>query len=598
MMKSKYHLLTKFIVYAAIIVGMIGLSARTMGKDVVRSDATQNANQYASINSVEMLIQNPKELIAQIETAEKNLLNLMVESELWIEERSSLSDPWVQTPQYCSSTAWFGEHGGLRRRIDVHKEVLGWKRATTASYTEDSYSIGFDGREGREVFHTTGSHGKAFGLKRGRRISVVPQKLRNPWVATYTGTYFSFHFHFENNTRVRSFSNLFRMALSSTSEAVKSLKVAVEKYNGTPCIKIESGEQSGSHSTWWLDPSRGFVLLGYEEARELADGSVEVTRSFQVAKLKQIASDIWYAVEVLGESVPLAIDLPYTRYIYHASNVVANNPKFDENVFTIPFPEGYSIDDQVDSTEESLTVKSTTPLAQEKPTSIEEQVELLRIEITNIQQDLRMIRSAINEVYKHIQSPDTQQAKAEKAKKYDTNIYDVKIGSSPIMGPKDAPVTIVEFSDFQCPYCVREFPKLQKILDEYPDQVRLVFKHYPLSFHKKAPAVHAATELALRQRGVDAFWMMHQMIMDAPKELDIAQLREYAVGLELNMDTFDKTMASEATINELLKADKAEAGKCNVSGTPTILINGLKLTDRSIEGYKARIDGILAETAK
>jgi protein-disulfide isomerase len=180
----------------------------------------------------------------------------------------------------------------------------------------------------------------------------------------------------------------------------------------------------------------------------------------------------------------------------------------------------------------------------------------------------------------------------------DTTVHDVSIANSPILGPKDAPVTIVEFVDFQCPYCVREFPKLQKILDEYPDQVRLVFKHYPLKFHKKAPAVHAATELALRQRGVDAFWMMHQMIMNAPKELDIAQLREYAVGLELNMDTFDKTMASEATINELLKADKAEAGKCNVSGTPTILINGLKLTDRSIEGYKARIDGILAETAK
>jgi protein-disulfide isomerase len=180
----------------------------------------------------------------------------------------------------------------------------------------------------------------------------------------------------------------------------------------------------------------------------------------------------------------------------------------------------------------------------------------------------------------------------------DTTVYDVSVANSPILGPKDAPVTIVEFFDFQCPYCVREFPKLQKILDEYPDQVRLVFKHYPLSFHKKAPAVHAATELALRQRGVDAFWMMHQMIMDAPKELDIAQLREYAVGLELNMLAFDKTMASGATINELLKADKAEAGKCNVSGTPTILINGLKMTDRSIEGYKARIDGILAETAK
>ena len=151
----------------------------------------------------------------------------------------------------------------------------------------------------------------------------------------------------------------------------------------------------------------------------------------------------------------------------------------------------------------------------------------------------------------------------------------------------------MEFGDFQCPYCVKEYPKIKQILKQYPDQVRYVFKHYPLSFHKKAPPAHAAAELARREKGPQAFWKMHDLIMANPKKLEIADLRGYAQSLNLDLQQFDTVMADPEKINELLKADLAEAKKCKVRATPTVLINGLKMTNRTLAGYQSRINQIL-----
>jgi len=175
----------------------------------------------------------------------------------------------------------------------------------------------------------------------------------------------------------------------------------------------------------------------------------------------------------------------------------------------------------------------------------------------------------------------------------DMTIYKVDIGDSPILGDQDAPVTIVEFGDFQCPYCVKEYPKIKNILQEYPDKVRYVFKHYPLKFHKKARYAHAAAELARREKGPQAFWKMHDWIMANPRKLEISDLRNLAQSLGLDLKQFDSIMADPEKINELLKIDMVEAKKCKVRATPTVLINGIKMTNRTAEGYKNRINQIL-----
>lgn len=190
-------------------------------------------------------------------------------------------------------------------------------------------------------------------------------------------------------------------------------------------------------------------------------------------------------------------------------------------------------------------------------------------------------------------------AKARTVKKPDTKIYDINIGDSPYLGAKDAAVTIVEFTDFQCPFCIREVPKLKQLVKEYPNDVKVVFKNYPLGFHKRAKPAAAAAMFAAKQKGNDAFWEMHdKIIAGGTKKLDTATLRGYAEEVGLELTSFDAMLADASKIDELLKADLAEARKCGVRGTPTVMVNGLKQQPRTIEAYKARIDKILADKKK
>ena len=188
-------------------------------------------------------------------------------------------------------------------------------------------------------------------------------------------------------------------------------------------------------------------------------------------------------------------------------------------------------------------------------------------------------------------------SEAKQPRPVDTTVYDVNTGSSPVLGKADAPVTITEWSDFQCPFCAREYPKLKEILAAYPDKVRIVFKHRPLGFHKQAKPAHAAAQLAMEQGGSELFWKMHDTILANPKALAIKDLRGYAEALNLDLAKFDEVMADPNKIDELIKTDLAEAAKCKVNATPTVMINGLKLSARSIETYKARIDGLLKSPA-
>jgi len=226
----------------------------------------------------------------------------------------------------------------------------------------------------------------------------------------------------------------------------------------------------------------------------------------------------------------------------------------------------------------------------------EEQLWILRTELSALRDEVRTLRRDLDKVLRtqgQIKKTATQQQQPRTAAACDVNV-----GSSPVLGPNDAPVTIVEFIDFQCPYCVREWPKIKQITQQYPDKVRVVFKHFPLRFHKKAGPAHAAAELAHRHGGPKLFWKMHDMIMDQPKKLDVADLREHAKALKMDLAKFDEVMADPKKISELFTADLAEARKCGVRGTPTILINGSKLTNRSIAAYKSRIEQILTAREK
>jgi protein-disulfide isomerase len=170
--------------------------------------------------------------------------------------------------------------------------------------------------------------------------------------------------------------------------------------------------------------------------------------------------------------------------------------------------------------------------------------------------------------------------------------YAVDPGSAPIRGRKDAPVTIVAFSDFQCPFCARVNPTLAQINQAYPEKVKIAFKHLPLRIHPDAPAAHAAAESAHRQ---GKFWEMYDKIFANQREIKPDKLREYAKELGLDLVNFDKDVASP-DVKKRIDSDSQEAEKLGVSGTPAFFINGRYLSGaQPFESFKKVIDEELAK---
>ncbi|MBW2268647.1 MAG: thioredoxin domain-containing protein [Deltaproteobacteria bacterium] len=170
--------------------------------------------------------------------------------------------------------------------------------------------------------------------------------------------------------------------------------------------------------------------------------------------------------------------------------------------------------------------------------------------------------------------------------------YSVKIGDAPRRGAKNAKVSIVEFSDFQCPYCSRVRPTLDQIEKEYGAQVVIAFKHLPLSMHPKAPAAHAAAEAAHRQ---GKFWEMHDLIFANQREMSPAKYEEYAKQIGLDVARFKKDVASGA-VKKRVEADAAQAASLGITGTPAFLVNGRYLSGaQPFPAFKRLIDAELGE---
>jgi protein-disulfide isomerase len=165
--------------------------------------------------------------------------------------------------------------------------------------------------------------------------------------------------------------------------------------------------------------------------------------------------------------------------------------------------------------------------------------------------------------------------------------YAVNTAGSPVKGNPNAKIAIVEFSDFQCPFCSRVGPTLKKISEEYSDDVRIVFKHLPLRIHPKAPAAHAAAEAAHRQ---GKFWEMHDKIFGNQRELDETKYVAYATELGLDLDKFNADRKS-AEVRKRLDADSSEASKLGVTGTPAFFVNGRFVSGaQPFETFKKLID--------
>lgn len=141
---------------------------------------------------------------------------------------------------------------------------------------------------------------------------------------------------------------------------------------------------------------------------------------------------------------------------------------------------------------------------------------------------------------------------------------------SPEIGPANAKITIVEFSDFQCPYCVLAVPQIQALLKAYPTQVKLIFKQFPLEIHSRA-FLAATSAIAAYKQG--KFWEMHDAMFEHHNDLSPESLVAVAKSLGLDVARFEKDMNSEAT-KQAIEKDVNDGEQAGVQGTPTIFVNG------------------------
>jgi protein-disulfide isomerase len=149
------------------------------------------------------------------------------------------------------------------------------------------------------------------------------------------------------------------------------------------------------------------------------------------------------------------------------------------------------------------------------------------------------------------------------------------VADGPSKGPAGARVTIVEFSDFQCPFCSRALPVLDEVLERYPDDVRLVYRHMPLDrIHAHA---RPAAEASVCAQDQGKFWPFHDLLFANPKTLGPADLERYASEVGLDLDSF-RACVAERKFREKVEADTEAARSIGVTGTPAFVVNGIVLT--------------------
>ena len=168
----------------------------------------------------------------------------------------------------------------------------------------------------------------------------------------------------------------------------------------------------------------------------------------------------------------------------------------------------------------------------------------------------------------------------------------VEVAGDPSRGPADAPVTIVEFSDFQCPYCSRVIDTIKKIEETYAGKIRLVFRDYPLvQIH---PNAARAAEAAACANDQGKFWAMHDLLFAHQDKLDAADLKKNAADLGLDTAAFDQCLDSGRHA-EGWRKDAADAERYGVSSTPAFFINGrLVVGAQPYEAFAQVIDDELA----
>ncbi|MDE2009893.1 MAG: thioredoxin domain-containing protein [Candidatus Omnitrophica bacterium] len=207
--------------------------------------------------------------------------------------------------------------------------------------------------------------------------------------------------------------------------------------------------------------------------------------------------------------------------------------------------------------------------------------------LDGLERQLSLVSSKVDSI--HTVAP--QQPQFQPPPEDMNKVYNIPVGTSAVLGNKNAPVTITEFSDFQCPFCARFYPLVKEVLAAYPGKVRVVIKNFPLPFH---PNARPAAKLAMAARLQGKFQGMMESLLANGGDVSDAKIKEYAQNLGLN---YNKLMADyknqDARWEKVIQDDMKLGQEVDVRGTPTFYLNGRKTNARDINSLKEQIDPLL-----
>lgn len=197
-------------------------------------------------------------------------------------------------------------------------------------------------------------------------------------------------------------------------------------------------------------------------------------------------------------------------------------------------------------------------------------VDSLSTELNQIKQEFEILKYGLD---KRGLSIEVMKVEMEN----DNKVWDIPDDDSPVFGnTKNPKVTIVEFTEFQCPYCSRIAPTIKDLMDKYPNDIKFVYKHFPLSFHANAKSA-AAAGIAAQKQG--KFWEFRYALAPHFKELSEEMYLQVAKEIGLDLEKFKKDMVLDSAMEARIDKDYRLGVEVGVQGTPNFYVNG-KRQDR------------------
>jgi hypothetical protein len=279
-------------------------------------------------------------VLEQMDQEEQRLWNLHVEAQLDVLGWDEQTQQWQATPEHAHVRAYYDGQAGGRARLDMIDGVLPWigDLGVLGGYVRQTYATAFDGRSGRTVHYTRGPKDAVIPVQDAEVSSQRPALLRGSnWA---TGAFFS----------VQLFRDEQGMSLSEYVRdlAAKGMTVDAhaEELDGVDALHIRAADTAQQHD-WWLDPARGFSIIRYTWWPLLSKDLGPDDYEFRVLRL-ELTGHVWYPAEanLTMRNAAIAPGIPTARrYHYTALTIRANSEDFDESIFTLVIPEGYSVHD-------------------------------------------------------------------------------------------------------------------------------------------------------------------------------------------------------------------------------------------------------------